>query len=682
MNKKITAIVQARIGSHRLKGKVIKKINNKETILLLLNRLSMAKKIDKIIVAIPNTKEDDLLYKILKKNNYNVFRGSEKNVLKRYYDCAKQFKCKNIVRITGDCPLIDPKIVDKLINIFKKNKFDYVTNRGLFTEKRTFADGMDVEIFSLKSLEIANSNAISANDKEHVTEYFLRSDIFKKYNYQDKQDFSNLRITLDTHFDFKLLKKIFNRFKNKMFYYDDIISIYKKNKNIFHNCLRFSQNVDFKRLDINQKTWSKAKEYIAGGNMLFSKRPDIFLPGKWPSYFQKAKGCTIYSLDGKKYIDVSIMGIGTNILGYSNTEVDKAVQQRLKNGNMSTLNCQEEVLLAEKLVKLHPWSDQVRFARSGGEANAIAVRIARAFTKKNKIAFCGYHGWHDWYLAANLKSKNNLNEHLLPGLKTGGVHKKLKDTIYPFRYNDFNGLKKLLKKYPEIGIIKMEAIRNEPPKNNFLRKVRNLADKNNIVLIFDECTTGFRESLGGIHKKYRVDPDIMMLGKAIGNGYAITAVLGKKKIMNSISKTFISSTFWTESIGPTAAIATLKVMEKKKSWKYITNLGIYIRKKWLQVAKKNKVKIKIQGIPSLSTFIFQSKNHQAYKTYITQEMLKNGFLATTTIYVSISHTKKIINKYMKCLDEIFLVISRCERGDDIYRYLDTKVSETDFARLN
>ena len=678
MIKKVTAVVQARIGSQRLGGKVLKKINNKETILLLLNRLSQAKEINRIIVAIPNKKEDDPLHDILKKNNYEVFRGSEKNVLKRYYDCAKKFSLKNILRITGDCPLVDPQLVDKIVKIFKNNNFDYVSNIG----NRTFADGMDIEIFSFKNLEIANSSTISDEDKEHVTKYFLRSDKFKKFNYEDKHNFSNLRITLDTPFDFVLIKKIFNRFKNKMFYYKDIISFYKKNKVIFHNCLKLSQNVNLEKVDINQQTWSKAKEYIAGGNMLFSKRPDVFLPGKWPSYFKRAKGCTIYALDGKKYIDVSIMGIGTNILGYSNSQIDKAVQQRIKNGNMSTLNCKEEVILAEKLVKLHPWSHQVRFARSGGEANAIAIRIARAYTKKNKIAFCGYHGWHDWYLATNLRSKNNLDEHLLPGLKTGGVHKKLKDTIYPFRYNDFNGLKKLVKKHQEIGIIKMEVIRNEPPKNNFLKKVRELANKNNIVLIFDECTSGFRECLGGIQKKYGVDPDIMMLGKAMGNGYAITAVLGKKKIMNSISKTFISSTFWTEGIGPTAAIETLKIMEKKKSWDYITNLGIYVRKKWLQIAKKNKIKIRIQGIPSLSSFVFQSKNHQAYKTYITQEMLKKGFLATTTIYVSTSHTKKTINKYLKYLEKIFLIISKCEKGDDIHRHLHTKVSETDFARLN
>ena len=170
MIKKVTAVVQARIGSQRLRGKVLKKINNKETILLLLNRLSQAKEIDRIIVAIPNRKKDDPLHDILNKNNYEVFRGSEKNVLKRYYDCAKKFNLNNILRITGDCPLVDPKLVDKIIKIFKKNNFDYVSN----IEKRTFADGMDIEIFSFKNLEIANSSDLSDYDKEHVTKYFKK----------------------------------------------------------------------------------------------------------------------------------------------------------------------------------------------------------------------------------------------------------------------------------------------------------------------------------------------------------------------------------------------------------------------------------------------------------------------------------------------------------------------------
>ena len=565
----ITAIIQARVGSTRLHGKVLKKINGKETILHLLDRLSLSKKISKIVVAIPNTKENNRLYLLLKKHNFLVFKGSENNVLNRYYECAKKFKSSHILRITGDCPLVDSILIDKLIKKYQTSKVDYASN----VIDRTFPDGIDMEIFSFKSLKVANENVILKSDQEHVTNYFLRSNRFIKLNFLNKKnDYSFLRITLDNKNDFLLIKKIFNHFKEKTFYLNDIINFYKKNKIIFKKNKNFADFENSQNKSNGQKIWDRAKKSIAGGNMLFSKRPDVFLPNYWPSYYKKAKGCIIEDLDGRKYYDTCIMGIGTNILGYANNEVDNAVKKRLLNGNMSTLNCYEEVYLAEKLIKMHRWAAQVRFARSGGEANAIAVRIARAYSKREKIAFCGYHGWHDWYLATNLRKSNNLDEHLLKGLKIGGVQKNLRNTIYPFKYNDFKGLEKLLKQNPDIGIIKMEVIRNEKPKNNFLKKVRQIADKKKLVLIFDECTTGFRESFGGIHKKFGVEPDMLMLGKALGNGYAISAVLGKERVMKSIKKTFISSTFWTESIGPTAALKTLEIMEKKKSWKYITAL--------------------------------------------------------------------------------------------------------------
>ena len=679
MKKKITAIVQARIGSSRLRGKVLKKINGKETIILLLERLSRSKKIEDIVVAIPDTKENDILFNCLQKHKYKIFRGSEKNVLKRYYDCAKKFNISNILRITGDCPLVDPKLVDKVATVYDLNNYDYVSN----IEDRTFPDGMDIEFFSFKTLSKIYYNVISQYDKEHVTKYVLRTNIFSKYNYKRKnENFSHLRITLDTKDDFLLIRKIFKNFKDNLFTLTEIINFYKKDRKIFLDNKNKSNIEEFKSLLTGQKFWQRAKQSIAGGNMLFSKRPDAFLPNSWPSYFRKAKGCTIEDLDGNKYYDFSIMGVGTNILGYANPEVDKAVSKRLLKGNMTTLNCKEEVELAEKLLEIHSWAGQVRFARSGGEANAIAIRLARSYSNKQKIAFCGYHGWHDWYLAANLKKKSNLNEHLLPGLKTGGVFKNLRDSIYPFRYNNFDELKNLIKDNPEIGIIKMEVIRNQKPKNNFLKKVRNLANQKNLILIFDECTTGFRQSMGGIHKIYGIKPDMMMLGKALGNGYAISAVLGEKRIMESIKDTFISSTFWTESLGPTAALKTLEIMERKKTWIYITQLGKYITLKWKKLAKKNKINIKTSGIPALCTFVFLSKNHQSYKTFITQEMLKKGYLATTTIYVSIAHNKKILKGYFNCLDRVFSIIAKCENGDDIYRYLHGPISETDFARLN
>ena len=218
--------------------------------------------------------------------------------------------------------------------------------------------------------------------------------------------------------------------------------------------------------------YRKAKKIIPGGNMLLSKRPELFLPHGWPAYFSKTSGCQVWDIDGNKYYDLSLMGVGTNILGYSYYPVDQAVRKVIKQGNLSSLNCPEEVILAEKLIKLHPWANKVKLARTGGEANAVAIRIARAASGKDNVAFCGYHGWHDWYLATNLQKNKNLNNHLLKNIPTSGVPENLKGSIFPFKYNDYAGLKNLIKKR-NIGVICMEVMRNEQPKNNFLQKIRN-----------------------------------------------------------------------------------------------------------------------------------------------------------------------------------------------------------------
>ncbi len=394
-----------------------------------------------------------------------------------------------------------------------------------------------------------------------------------------------------------------------------------------------------------QDLYKKAKKIIPGGNMLLSKRPEMFLPENWPSYFSKAKGCYVWDLDGNKFTDMSIMGIGTNSLGYGNDFIDNSVKNVIKTGNMSTFNCPEEVYLAEKLVQMNPWADMVRFARTGGEANSIAIRIARAACGKDNVAICGYHGWHDWYLSANLNTDDNLSEHLLPGLNPTGVPKNLENSVFPFRYNDYEDLENIVNKN-DIGVIKMEVIRNYEPKNNFLKKVRKLASKKNIILIFDECSSGFRETFGGIYQKYEVEPDMIMYGKTIGNGYALTAVLGKRSIMESAQSTFISSTFWTERIGPTAALATLELMEKEKSWQKITKTGKKMQNGLSALASKYNLKINILGIPAMTSYNFHSIDSIKYKTFITQEMLKKGFLASTVFYACTEHKDDHLEKYL------------------------------------
>jgi glutamate-1-semialdehyde 2,1-aminomutase len=430
-----------------------------------------------------------------------------------------------------------------------------------------------------------------------------------------------------------------------------------------------------------QELYKKAKNLIPGGTMLLSKRPEMFLPDQWPSYFSKAKGCKIWDLDGKEYIDVSIMGIGTNILGYGNDEVDNAVINNVKNGNMSTFSCPEEVLLAEMLVEIHPWADMVRLARSGGEANAIAIRISRAASGKDNVAICGYHGWHDWYLSANLGDERNLAGHLLPGLDPAGVPQNLRGTTFPFNYNNFQELQNIVDAH-NIGVIKMEVSRNMGPEDNFLQKVRKLATDKKIVLIFDECTSGFRQSFGGLHKIYGVEPDVAMFGKAMGNGYAITAIIGKREVMEAAQKTFISSTFWTERIGPTAALATLEVMKRVSSWETITKTGYQIKQKWQDLADKYGLSIEQWGLPALAGYTFKSPNALAYKTLITQEMLNKGFIAGNSVYVCTEHTPEVINSYFENLDPIFSIIQKCESGLDVNSLLKGPVCHAGFKRLN
>ncbi len=431
-----------------------------------------------------------------------------------------------------------------------------------------------------------------------------------------------------------------------------------------------------------QELYIKAKKLIPGGTMLLSKRPEMFLPEKWPSYFSKAKGCEVWDLDGEKYVDMSIMGIGTNTLGYGHPEVDEAVQNTIKSGNMSTLNCPEEVYLAEKLIEMNPWADMVRFARSGGEANAIAIRIARAASGKDGVAICGYHGWHDWYLSTNLNDGDGLAGHLLPGLDTAGVPRNLKNTVFPFRYNNFNELLEIIQTH-EIGVIKMEVMRNFGPEDNFLTKVRELATRKNIVLIFDECTSGFRETYGGIFQKYKITPDVAMFGKTIGNGYALTAVVGRREVMEAAQKTFISSTFWTERIGPSAALATLEVMQREKSWEKITEIGNQMRSVWSRLANLYDIDISISGIPSLSTYNFNYDEGLKYKTLITQEMLKKGFLASTNFYASTAHKEHYVNKYASSLSEVYAIIKDCiNQKENVDELLEGPVCHSGFKRLN
>jgi len=690
------AIVQARTSSSRLPGKVLLPLQGVPLILFQLERLRRCNRIDRLVLATSSDPSDDTLADQVAQTGVSVFRGDLNDVLERFRACAAHARASVVVRLTGDCPLADPALIDELVEAFHNGQWDYLAN-SVDDQQLTVPDGFDAEVFRAGLLERAAVEARLASEREHVTPWMRSPAAGLRWgHFRHEPARPYYRVTVDDSVDLEVVRQIAAALYpvDPCFGVDEVVAYLEQHPELAARNLATLRNEGFLKslaedavqaepvsMEQGQTLWRRAKRVIPGGNMLLSKRAEMFLPEQWPAYFCRARGCRVWDLDGRELIDMSIMGIGTNLLGYGHPEVDTAVAATVAAGNMSTLNCPEEVWLAERLVALHPWAEMARFARSGGEANAIAIRIARAASGRDTVAICGYHGWHDWYLATNLENGSGLEEHLLPGLEPMGVPHALAGTVQPFSFNRLDQLERIAASH-ELAAVKMEVQRTTPPDPGFLEGVRELCTRRGIVLIFDECTSGFRETFGGLHLKYGVEPDMAMFGKALGNGYAITATIGRRSVMEAAQSTFISSTFWTERIGPSAALKTLEVMERECSWERVTATGLELRRRWQQLADRHGISISHNGLPALTGFAIQSENALKYKTLITQEMLKRGYLASTSCYTSLAHTPDVIDPYLDHLDTVFAFIASCEAGRSVDELLEGPVCHSGFRRLN
>ena len=696
------AILQARMSSSRLPGKILKLIVGKPMLSLQIERTMRARLIDQLVIATSTDKSDDPVEQLCRQLSVACFRGNLDNVLDRYYHAAKQYRPEIIVRLTGDCPLADPLVIDGAIQYFLDHGLDYVTNCG---SESTFPDGLDVEIFTFEALKTAWENAQLPSEKEHVTPYIRnRQDRFKTGIFKGKPDRSHMRWTVDEPKDFEFVSRIYQElyFANSEFDTSDILDLLNKKPELMNINASIGRDEGFqKSLKIDEEyrkrmhdpksssrkkslaLQDKAKNLIPGLSQLLSKRPDMFAPGVWPGYFSKAKGAEVWDLDGNRYIDMSISGIGANVLGYADPDVDAAVKKAIDNGTSSSLNCPEDVELAELLCRLHPWAAKARFARSGGEAMAIAVRIARAYTGLDKIAFCGYHGWHDWYLSANLGTDEDaLGTHLISGLDPCGVPKGLTGTALPFRYNHIEELQDIVKKHgKEIGAIVMEPVRSEIPENGFLEQIRSLADQIGAVLIVDEISAGFRLNTGGAHMKLGLVPDMAVFSKALGNGYAMAAVIGKSAVMEAAQKTFISSTNWTERIGPVAAIATITKHEKYDVGTHLVRMWDIIRNGLEKIATRHDVDIHIGGILPIGHFSFNYPEGLCMKSLFVQMMIDRGYLASTSYYAMYAHTEQHCRDYLEAVDEVFGIISSLRKEGKIEQSMAGKPASSGFTRL-
>ena len=440
----------------------------------------------------------------------------------------------------------------------------------------------------------------------------------------------------------------------------------------------------------NRECYRRAKRLIPGGTQLLSKRPEMFAPDRWPAYYAEARGCEVIDLDGRPFCDMTTSGIGSCLLGYADPDVTDAVVRRVQLGSMSTLNSPEELELAELLVSLHPWAEQVRYCRTGGESMAIAVRIARARTKRDRIAFCGYHGWSDWYLAANLPdpaaerspAADHLQGHLLPGLAPAGVPKALGGTALPFTYNRLDELHRIVKEHGgQLAAVVMEPVRTTEPEPGFLDGVRKLCDQCGAVLVFDEISSGWRFALGGAHLRYGVEPDVAVFAKAIGNGHPMGAILGRGSVMEAAQETFISSTYWTESIGPTAALATIRKMQRVEVPAHAERIGRLFRDGLEQVGRKYGVPVQVTGLGALLHIAFDHPESAALGTLQTARMLDLGILSGSGFYPSLAHTDRHVEAFLDAADILYEEIAEAIQQGDIRHRIGGAVRHSGFARL-
>jgi len=669
---KVVAIVQARMGSARLPGKVARQLGTTTVLGMCLKRLKLSKFINNIVVATTLDPLDQKVIEIAASEGVDYFVGDSQDVLNRFYDCAIEFNGDLILRITADCPLIDATLIDEALIFFKENNLDYFCNQN----PPQYPDGLDFDIFTFDLLKKTFLEADTKYDREHVTPFMKRVPTLRTSSIKIESNYSNFRWTVDEPEDLMVLNRVLEKMNFAInFGWREILKLNLTESAIFQLNSHIV-NDEGSTMNTGEKLWKRALRVIPGGNDFFTKRPSLFLTQGWPTYYEKAKGCHIWDLDGNKYLDMSIMGIGTNSLGYGNESIDEAVIKVVKNSNMSTFNAPEQVYLAEKLIEMHPWFDMAKFARTGGEINAVAIRVARSYSGKDKVVVCGYHGWHDWYLSTNLGNKENLNEHLLPGLKVSGVPLNLNGLTLPIRYNNFEDLK-ILEQDSDIGVLIMEVMRSEAPAPGYLEQIREICDKRKIVLIFDECTSGFRETFGGLHIKFGIKPDLATFGKALGNGYPITALLGKKSIMEHSNESFISSTFWSDRIGFVAGLKTLEVMETTKSWEQISDIGSQMQTVWKEVFSKFPINFKVTGIPALSAFVIQGEFGLAIKTHITREFLDLNILASNIFYPCTAHSLKNILDYKINLETILSKIDF-----ENLQALKSSQSAPGFARLN
>jgi len=438
------------------------------------------------------------------------------------------------------------------------------------------------------------------------------------------------------------------------------------------------QNPRFRK---SLQLYDQAEQLFPFGVQLLSRSPRLGPFGQAPIFFDRAKDGRFWDVDGNEFVDWS-MGIGPVVLGYCYEPVDAAAKAQIDRGVLGSVNNELEIKTAQAICEMVPCAEMVKFCKGGGDADAIAVRLARGYTGKDIVLFCGYHGWGDWYLAANLASGSNLDAHLLPGISTKGVPAALAGTSVPFPYNDLDALSETLERHAgNVACVIMEASRSAQPAEGYLQGVRELTDRHNCLLIYDEVVTGFRLAAGGAQEHFGVTPDLASFGKAIANGYPLAAVAGRREIMASQYDNFISSTYYSDTVSLAAGLATLTEIREKPVIATLADTGKQIKDAIDDLAAKHDLQAHADGHYQIfhASFDYGDRTNKVATLY-AQEMIARGVYCTGHFYICYRHTAQDIQQTIAALDETFAVLARAIDEDCLDDLLKAPVRQTLFRR--
>ncbi|MEW6752169.1 MAG: aminotransferase class III-fold pyridoxal phosphate-dependent enzyme [Candidatus Latescibacterota bacterium] len=433
----------------------------------------------------------------------------------------------------------------------------------------------------------------------------------------------------------------------------------------------------------SMEVYERARRLIPGVTQLISRRPTRAAFGVSPVYAARARGCRVWDIDGNEYVDW-MSGVGPIILGYADPVVDQAVREQIEQGTLFSIVQENAVRLAEELVRLIPSAEMVRYAKGGGEACAVAVRIARGVTGRDRVLLCGYHGWHDWYLAANLGAER-LDEHLFNGIEPTGVPRALEGTAIPFRYGDLEMLEGLLRQHRgEVACIIMEPMRSKLPPQGYLQGVRELATRHEVILVFDEVSSGFRVALGGAQEFLGVTPDMSVFAKAISNGYPMAAVVGRREVMEPAARMFISSSYWDDSIGITAALTTLGELQRRRAVAHFERIGAAFQERVNGAARDAGLAAACTGVPAHPGIQFAVEDPllaRKVATLFIQENARRGLILPTGFFLNMAHDEDALDFTEAVVRESFAVIAGGLQRGRVDELLECQPQEDLFRRM-